>query len=122
MENKEVEVIEKFDEADIAANKVMAVLSYLGPLFLIPLLAAKNSKFARYHCNQGIILFIADVIYGLAVNILTAILPTILSIIVSLISSVGGILIFVLAILGIVNACKGEAKPLPIIGGFSILK
>src|SRR3990172_4102389 len=36
------------DATDIAANKVYAVLAYLGPLFLVPLLAAPQSRFARY--------------------------------------------------------------------------
>src|SRR3954470_1008619 len=50
------------DTSDIEQNKVYAILAYLGPLFLVPLLAAPNSKFARYHANQGLVLFLATVI------------------------------------------------------------
>ena len=39
--------------ADVQNNKVMAVLSYIGILVLIPILAAKESPFARFHANQG---------------------------------------------------------------------
>ncbi len=46
------------DPNDIAQNKAMAVLSYLGILFLIPILSAPNSPYARFHSNQGIILYI----------------------------------------------------------------
>ena len=42
-----------FDAADIAKNKVLSLFAYIGILFLIPLLAAPNSKFARFHTNQG---------------------------------------------------------------------
>ena len=55
----------EFDQQDIESNKIMAVLSYLGILWLIPMLAAKESKFAQYHVNQGIILTIA----GIAVSV-----------------------------------------------------
>lgn len=51
---------ESFDRDDIAKNKGMAVLSYIWILFIIPLFAAKDSKFARFHANQGLVLFIVD--------------------------------------------------------------
>lgn len=43
----------EFEQEDINQNKVMAVLAYIGILVLVPLLAAPNSKYARYHVNQG---------------------------------------------------------------------
>ena len=42
----------QFDPQDINDNKGMSVLAYIGILFLIPLLACPNSRFARYHTNQ----------------------------------------------------------------------
>jgi hypothetical protein len=50
------------DADDIEKNKVFAVLAYIGILFLVPLLAAPQSRFARYHTNQGIVLFLASII------------------------------------------------------------
>ncbi len=41
----------QFDAQDIQNNKAMAILAYFGPLVLIPLLAAKGSRFARYHTS-----------------------------------------------------------------------
>ena len=40
-----------FDSNDVAQNKVMGILAYIGFLFLVPLLAAKDSKYARFHAN-----------------------------------------------------------------------
>ena len=51
-----------FDKKDIDDNKVLACLSYVGILFLIPLLAAKQSKFAMEHAKQGLVMFIAGII------------------------------------------------------------
>ncbi len=88
----------EFDPTDIANNKVMAVLAYLGWLLLITILAAPNSKFARFHANQGIILFICGFIPVL------------------------NFIAFIFCIIGIVNVVNGKAKELPIIGKIKILK
>jgi uncharacterized membrane protein len=101
-----------FEKEDIEKNKAMAILAYI--IFLLPLLAAKDSKFAMYHTNQGLVLFLL----ALAVNVVGGIMPFIGWFI---IIPFGNLLVVVLAILGIINAAKGEAKPLPIIGGFMLL-
>lgn len=115
----------QYDPNDVQQNKVLSVFAYIGILFLIPLLAAPNSPYARFHTNQGLVLFLADVIGGIAVGILTAILiwiPIVGVILVGLISAVYGIGVFVLIILGIVNAATGKAKELPLLGKIRIIK
>lgn len=104
---------EKVEMQDVQDNKGMAIIAYI--LFFIPLFAAKESKFAMYHANQGLILFLTAVI----INIVGTIIP-ILGWLVIL--PIGNVFVLILAILGIVNAAKGETKPLPMIGKFKILK
>ena len=114
-----------FDRADIEQNKAMALLSYIGILFIIPLLAAPNSKFARFHANQGLVLFIAEIVLGVAVSIVSGILTAILwflSIIMALVGSLLGLVGFIFMVLGIVNAINGKAKELPLIGGIKLIK
>ncbi|MBQ2783166.1 MAG: zinc-ribbon domain-containing protein, partial [Oscillospiraceae bacterium] len=62
------------DSNDIQSNKVMAILAYFGPLVLIPILAAKGSKFARYHSNQGLVLLLLCIAYSIVISILSGIL------------------------------------------------
>ena len=38
------------------------------------------------------------------------------------IQMLGGLALFVFAIMGIINAINGKAKELPLVGGFQILK
>ena len=109
-----------FDQNDIQQNRIMSVLSYLGILVLIPLFAAKESPFARFHCNQGIVLALAEVFLSIAGKILGR-LPLI-GWIIKLVAALGGIALFVFAIMGIINAVNGRAKELPLVGGFQILK
>ncbi len=103
----------EFDPADIENNKVLCLFSYIGILFLIPLLACQDSKFARYHVNQGIILFLANLILSAV-----AIIP----ILGWIAGGIGSIIAFVLMIIGIINAVQGRAKELPIIGKYRLLK
>jgi uncharacterized membrane protein len=104
--------------ADIDQNKVFAVLAYLGILFLVPLLAAPHSPFARYHTNQGIVLFISALIVHFG-SILLAIVTFGFGF---LLAPIAWILILIFIILGIVNAANGQCKPLPLIGHFQLMK
>lgn len=104
---------QEIDTKDINENKIMAVLAYI--LFFIPLLAARESKFAMYHANQGLVLFLAAAI----VNIIGSIIPIIGWFIIIPLVNLG---ILVLAIIGIINAANGDSKPLPLIGGINIIK
>lgn len=111
--NNTPDTTSEFDAADIEANKVMAILAYIGILVLIPLLAAPNSKFAKYHTNQGFILFL--------IGIATAIVGFI-PILGAIIGAIVGLCTLVLAVIGIINAANGKAKELPIIGKYTLLK
>lgn len=110
----------EFDPNDIQQNKVMAILAYLSWLVLIPLFAAKESKFARYHCNQGIMLAIAEIIVWVIFGILS-IIPYVGWFFIVL-NSLISLVCLVFAVTGIINAANGKAKELPFIGKFNILK
>ncbi len=114
----------EFDQADIQANKIMGILAYLSWLVFIPIFAAKNSKFARFHANQGLVLLIAEAAWGIVYGITSAIMYRIAWWLGGLFSFVGIVsLVFVLLmVLGIINASKGKAKELPVIGKIRILK
>ncbi len=91
---------------DVEENKAISYLSYLGLLFLVPMLAKKESKFAQFHAKQGLVLtigwFLGSFLYvafGLGALVHLAIL--------------------VFSIMGLVNVSKGEMKEMPIIGGIA---
>lgn len=109
--NNTADTTSEYDAQDIEKNKVMAVLAYI--LFFIPLLAAKDSKFARFHTNQGLVLFLGGIIASVV-----AVIPVIGWIV----APIAGLVITVLAVIGIINALNGRAKELPVIGKFKILK
>ncbi len=101
------------DAKDIEDNKVMALLSYIGVLVLVPLLAKKDSKYAQFHAKQGLVLFLGEVINGIlylipGVNFVWFFIGWIVS-----------IFFIILSIMGIINAYQGHAKELPVIGGLA---
>ena len=123
--NNTADTTADFDKADIEQNKVMGILAYLSWLVLIPIFAAKDSKFARYHANQGLVLAITEVAWWIVTAILNAILYAIswrLGVLVGTLLGLVNLVFLVLLVLGIVNAANGKAKELPVIGKFKILK
>jgi uncharacterized membrane protein len=106
-------------EADVAEGKGMAWLSYVGILFLIPLLALKDNAFAAFHARQGMALLM----YGLVLWLLNLVLGLALDLtaewIVSLVSVLGYL---ALVVMGVKNAAYGIYWKAPLgIGYFARL-
>jgi uncharacterized membrane protein len=111
------------DPEDAENNKISGILAYLSILWLVPLLAAKDSPFAKYHANQGLVLFIVEVACWFILTMVGYILPMIgLSFINFIFGSLVALVIVGLAILGIINAAAGKCVPLPVIGKFKLIK
>jgi|AntRauTorcE11897_2_1112592.scaffolds.fasta_scaffold00608_1 uncharacterized membrane protein len=114
MENNEQNSVERKKPAEGDVNdQAMGIISYLGILVIIPIIIAKDSEFAMYHANQGLILLIVEIIlFGISIIPLLG----------WFISGLGSIAVTIFIILGIINAAGGKKKPLPLIGGYQILK
>ncbi len=117
-ENERKRRKQAFDPVDIQNNKVMAVFAYRGILVLIPMLAARESKFARYHARQELALLMVEMMFAVSYCILSLIVLSIswrLYFIVK-IMGMAGFLFPVLAVIGIMNVIGGKARRLPLIG------
>ncbi len=88
-------------QEEIEKGKVMAILGYLC-CFLIPLLAAKDNKFAMYHCEQAIAIFLLQIVGSVLAIVLVGYLIILFG--------------YVLIIMGIIYAIQGKITPLPLIG------
>ncbi|MBW5447198.1 hypothetical protein GE107_14165 [Cohnella sp. CFH 77786] len=106
------EPVHSFDPSDVQTNKGMAIVAYI--LFFVPLIAAPNSPFAKYHANQGLTLFLTC----LAFNIVLGFIP----ILGWLLLPFANLACLLLAVIGIVSAAHGGAKPLPVIGKYTLMK
>lgn len=114
------------DPDDAEKNKIFGVIAYLWILCVVPAFVIKGSPFAKYHGNQGLALFILDIIVWIVLWMLELVFELVMP------SGILGPLLFVLslvwlpliglAVLGIINAAKGKCVPLPLIGGFKLIK
>ncbi|MCM2677059.1 hypothetical protein [Alkalicoccobacillus plakortidis] len=111
----EPQSVQTDSKKDAQDNKLFAIVAYIPILFLIPLLAAKESPFARYHANQGALV----TIIWAAGYLITSIVPGLLNI---LLGPIFGLLMLAIFIIGVLNVSKGEMKPLPIIGETKLIK
>lgn len=101
---------EIISQKDKGENYISA-LSYL--VFFIPILLKPNSKFTRFHANQGLILFIIATLSSMVIWI-----PKIGM----TISFVIRIALFILFVYGVINSIQGKMIRLPIIGKLNIIK
>lgn len=129
--NKKLDaLVEKLDGKDFTAsfsagekedNKLWAILAYFGLLALIPLFVAKDSKYAKFHTNQGLLLLIVEVGLGI-VSLIFSFIPFIKVVLAPIFLSLTIIFGATMFVYGIMNAVQDRAKELPGIGGIRILK
>ena len=127
--NDTTDATSSYSEQDIQNNIGSAVLAYFGPLVFIPIFAAKESPYARFHANQGLVLLLSYIAYNITQIALRSILYVLLwkyahghySIFCALLNLVW-LGFTALTILGIIHAARGQAKELPIIGKIHILR
>jgi uncharacterized membrane protein len=106
-----VEPVPQGTPEDVEKGKGIAWLSYLGILWLVPMLANKDNAFCKFHVKQGIMLTILQ----FAVGIVGAI-PFIGWFI---IWPVGYIFAIVMAIIGIVQSLGGKYWKMPLLGNWA---
>ena len=107
---------------DAENHKIFGILAYLSILWLVPLFAAKDSPFAKYHANQGLVLFLVEIALGIVLSIIYHLLDFIGLSFLSLFLSLLWLGVIGLMILGIINAAAGKCVPLPLIGKFKLIK
>ncbi|MBF0422602.1 MAG: hypothetical protein HQL73_06390 [Magnetococcales bacterium] len=89
------------------ATQIMAAMSYLGILSLVPLVLGNVTPFVRFHARQGVILWIWEVlaVFGLVVPVIGRVF-----------FQVSSLLCFVLSVAGLVAVFLGRAWRFPIVG------
>ncbi len=105
------------DPNDVNENKYLCILSYISILFIIPLILKPNSRYVKYHSNQGLILFIFEIAVGLVTSVLSFVFGIIyLGFIAWTVKFALHVVTLLLMIYGILSTCSGYIRPLPVIG------
>lgn len=125
----------EYEAEDIEMFKRISIVAYLGLLVLIPILTFPKSKFTRYHSNQGLLLLIIEAVASIVISILTTLgsfialragffawFSVLYWIFAGIIILAISVVLIYLVVTGIINAAKGRARELPVIGKFRLLK
>lgn len=90
---------------------LLAVLSYIGPFIIISYAFGNDNPFVKYHIKQGLVLIIIDVVVWVLGMFFTYHFWPLYQLL--------NLVVFVLAIIGIINAAQGKEKELPFVGQFA---
>lgn len=94
------------DDRDAQDNKYVALFSYIYILFLVPLLAKRDSKFCQFHAKQGLVLFVVDIVASLLVWI-------------PVIGQLLALALAIVSVIGIIKVLNGEYWKIPFIYDWS---
>jgi len=97
----------KINLRKVNTTTVLAILSYLYVLVLIPIIFGSKKPFIQYHTRQGMALLIVWVLFAFSFHLPLA--PWIIA-----------LFIVVCIIVGIINVVTGHERPLPLIGKLAI--
>ncbi len=118
---------EEKSEADIGNHRAMAILSYIPVLVIIPLVFGQQSRFVRYHTNQGFLLFILEALRWGIMSVLYTALPLMFKShpILALFGLLNGAISFLFlafAIVGLLHVVGGQCQELPAIGKYRVIE
>lgn len=135
--NNTADYTNQYTPQDIQEGRTMSILAYFGILFFLPLVVTPNSKYGRFHANQGLLLLIG----GAALEIVQILLGLLIkatcgSYFLGVYVGLNGFGVFLtilidlicwapiaaLVIIGIINAVNNRAKELPFIGKIRLIK
>ena len=95
-------------------KKTTDIVSYITIIGWIVAYLIGAKEESKFHLNQSLVLNIAQII----INILARAFSGLLGVIITL----ADIALFILWLIGLIAACKGEDKAVPVLGGIQILK
>lgn len=98
-------------------KKTTGIVAYITLIGWIIAICAGDKEGAKFHLNQALVIWISNIVVGIASAIL-AFIP----IVGGIVSFAAGIFVFVCWVMGLIAAINEEEKPVPLIGGITILK
>ena len=94
-------------------NILMAVFAYMGPLIIVSYIIGREDPFVKFHIKQGLVLFAIEAALWVLSSFFWMIFYQFW-----MIWQIINLAIFILAIVGIINAAQGKEKELPLVGSY----
>ena len=120
------DVSAQYRRDDIDNSKGICILSYIGWLVFFPLFMEKENPAARFHCNQGLALAIAESLIYITLRVVELMcgVPIIgwLFWIVRAALWLCEALCVLFSVYGVIAVSRGQMKVLPVFGKMKLLK
>ena len=100
------------------SKRTTDIVSYLTWIGLVVAFLAGDRRGSRFHLNQALVLTVCGVIWTIVYRVISF---GLLTGIMGALNALVTVVLLVLTIMGLVNAIQGEEKPLPLIGGITLL-
>lgn len=118
---------EEKSEAEIGNHRAMAILAYIPGFVVVPLVFGQQSRFVRYHTNQGFLLFILEALRWGIMSMLYTGLPLLfeshpMMYLFGFLNGVISFLFLTLAIVGVLHVIGGTCEELPGIGKYRVIE
>lgn len=110
----------QFDSGDIKSNTLMALCAYISWLVLIPYFLCKDSRYVRFHVNQGLVLAVVESICVVALAVLGSI--PFIGIVFRILNTIAKLIFILASCYGVFGVVRGLAKEMPVIGNIHIIK
>lgn len=94
------------------SKKTTDIVAYITWIGWIVAFCAGTKQESKFHLNQALVIWLINIILTILANI-----P-----VVNIVAGILSIVMFVFWIMGLVGACQGNEKELPLIGSIKILK
>ncbi|MBF0626955.1 MAG: hypothetical protein HQL91_01920 [Magnetococcales bacterium] len=91
-------------------TKMLAAMSYLGILSLVPLVVNREDPYVRFHARQGIVLWMWEVL---------AIYSLVIPGVGRAFFGISSLLCFLFSVIGLVSVFTGRAWKLPLVGNWA---
>lgn len=111
-----------FEASDYQQNRLAAAFGYV--IFFIPLLVCPNSRLGRYAANQGLLGFLCMLAVTVAfwiVNLILGWIPVV-GTLVDIAGALCRLAVLGVMVYGAVTCYRGEARPLPYVGQFELIR
>lgn len=102
-------------------KKTTDIVAYITPIGWIIAMCAGDKEGSKFQLNQTLVLWIAEIIFSVIGQVF-AHLGLALALTGNLITGIGSLFCFICWIIGIIGACQGQEKPMPLFSSIKILK
>ncbi len=109
--------MQKGKEMTKKTTDIVAYITLIG--WLVAYFAGTKEE-SKFHLNQALVIWLCNLILTLVTNIVGYI--PVVGFILTIVLGIVSIALFVFWIMGLVYACQGNEKEIPLIGGIKILK